>query len=167
MESRPTRNIFITRSVLSRIACTLLLLCGSALTVAYSAPGDSERGYFRISQSKESEKHDLDIVSLGSLSVRADRIAHFDLTRIKSLQHGDAWSINFGAGYHYQSLYLSLGVALGRNTDTDDNQFAYYPEAGLILDLTSELAATISIKRYHRLYREDDSVVMVGILIRQ
>jgi len=126
-----------------------------------------DKTYLRLAQSDESTEHDLEIVSIGSLALSADRVGHFDLTRIESVKNGDAYTLDFGGGYNYQGLYFSFGIALGRNGDTDENLFAYYPEVGLVLDVTNELAATISAKRYHRLYREDEMVVMIGLLVRQ
>lgn len=143
------------------------MMLSSVLSTAYAAGIQGERTYLRLAQVQESELHDLNIVSIGSLALNGDRVGHVDLTRIESVKNGDAYTLDFGGGYNYQGLYFSFGVALGHNSDTNDNFVAYYPEIGIALDITNELAATISAKRYHNLYREDEQVVMIGLLVRQ
>ena len=159
--------ITIALSVLSHFSLATLLSTGLVINDAWAGSAANERVYFKLAKVRESEEHDLDIVSAGMFKMRPDGVSFADLTRIESELNGDAWTLDFGGGYNYQGLYFAFGVALGRNTDTDDNLFAYYPEVGVALDVTRELAASISLKRYHRLYSEDEGIVMIGLLIRQ
>ena len=144
-----------------------LLFCLQTESIASSQP---DRNWLRLTQSKEEpEKHDLRINSIGALSLGKDMVGHIDLTSIRSDINGDAWTLDFGGGYAFNwdiSLYVSLGVALGYNTDASERIAAYYPEAGAVLELSRKLGLTISAKRYHRLYDETERVVLVGLVFR-
>ena len=128
-----------------------------------------DKNYLRIQKTQSSEKNDLVITSFGALAFTKDRAGHMDLTYIESDTHGNAVALDFGGGYVFNwdlSLFLGFGISLGYNRDKHDTIAAYYPEAGVTLDVTESFGITASVKRYHRLYGENDAVVMVGLIFR-
>ncbi|MDH5711181.1 MAG: DUF4421 domain-containing protein, partial [Gammaproteobacteria bacterium] len=131
---------------------------------------EPDRNWLRLTQSKdEPEIHDLAINSIGALSLGQEMVGHIDLTSIRSERNGNAVTLDFGGGYAFNwnvSLYVSLGIALGYNTDNSERIAAYYPEAGIVLDLTGKIGLTVSGKRYHRLYDEDERVILMGLVFR-
>ena len=95
--------------------------------------------------------------------------AHIDLTYLESVSKGNALTLDIGGGYVFNwdvSLYLGVGFAIGYNRDTKDTITAYYPEAGVVIDLTESLGLTISQKRYFNLYGQDEDVTMLGLVFR-
>jgi predicted porin len=129
----------------------------------------SDKYYLRIAKSKDSEKTDLDITSIGVLALQKNFVGHVDLHRLKSDINGNATTLDFGGGYVFNwdiSLYLSLGVSLGYNKDNSDYLTAYYPEVGIVADITKTFGITASTRRYHHLYEENENIVMIGLVFR-
>jgi hypothetical protein len=129
----------------------------------------SDKYYLRIAKSKDSEKTDLDITSIGVLAFQKNYVGYVDLNRLESDINGNATTLDFGGGYVFNwdvSLYLSLGASLGYNKTNSDRLAAYYPEIGIVADITKNLGITASTKRYHRLYEENENIIMIGIVFR-
>ena len=148
------------------IACLFLLFSVQLDICAKSQP---EKNWLRISQSKEDEKHDMTITNFGALVIGKKMVGHIDLTSLKSEINGDAWALDFGGGYAFNwdiSLFVSLGATLGHNSDTSDNIAAYYPEAGMVLELSKKLGLIVTTRRYHHLYEEDEKIIMMGLVFR-
>ena len=134
-----------------------------------NAMAEPDKKYLRIQQSQSSEKNDLKISSIGALVFTEDGAGHLDLTYLESDKHGDVLGLDFGGGYVFNwdlSLYLGLGVSLGYNRDKEDFNASYYPEASIILDITSTFGISGSVKRHQHLYGENDAVVMLGLVFR-
>jgi len=166
-------NIANNRYTVMHLLASLLLLIALAASAFPSMA--QEKSYLRFEKSKNLDEEDplnipdLDITSLGGLVFSEDKVAHVDLRRIESTKHGDATTFDIGAGYVFNwnlSLYLSLGFSLGYNTDSSDFTTAYYPEVGVVLDLTNSISISANAKRYMNLYEKEEDVYMIGILFR-
>jgi hypothetical protein len=97
-------------------------------------------------------------------------IGHVDLSYLDSDVNGGALALDFGAGLAYSwyvSPYISIGASLGYNWDNDETIAAYYPEVGIVADITRLFGMTISAKRYYSLYDEDENVYMLGLVFRK
>lgn len=129
----------------------------------------SDKYYLRIEKSKSAEEDDVDIKSIGMLAFKEQFIGHVDLKHLQSKLNGNGTTIDFGGGYVFNwgiSLYLSLGVSLGYNNDNSDYLTSYYPEAGIVADITRKIGVTVSTKRYHHLYAQNDNTIMMGLVFR-
>lgn len=129
----------------------------------------SDKYYLRLAKSKDSDKTDLDITSIGVLALQKNFVGHIDLHRLESDINGNATTLDFGGGYAFNwdiSLYLSLGVSVGYNTTNDDTIASYYPEVGVVADITKKFGITASTRRYHHLYEENENIVMFGLVFR-
>ncbi len=136
---------------------------------AAPAPVGTEKNYFRIENSTVYEETDPKITSVGVLGFDKDMVGHMDLTYIESIKDGKGLTLDAGAGYGfnwYVSMYLGLGIGLGYNWDNDEVIATYYPEAGVVIDITKSFGLTISKKRYFKLYGETEDVIMLGLVFR-
>lgn len=134
-----------------------------------SAIAAPDKNYLAIEHSISSDKNDIDITSLGMLSLK-DNIASFiKLSYLESDINGTGSTLDLGGGYTLNrdvSLYFLLGVSLGYNWDKDDYIAAYFPEVGIVMDFTKTFGITVSGKRYLNLYEEDEDIVMFGLVFR-
>lgn len=64
---------------------------------------------------------------------------------------------------HY---FLGLGISLGYNWDNEDFIATYYPEAGIVVDITKNFGLTVSKKRIFNLYGQDEDIIMLGLVFR-
>jgi hypothetical protein len=162
----PEKNTHCIHPYIKFPASILLLFFLLAGATVNSAPS---KNYLHIEQSKLSDENDLEITSLGALVFRGNKAGHINLTRLESKTNGDGLALEFGGGFVYNwdvSLFLGFGVTLGVNSDSDDSIAAYYPEIGVVMDITKTLGITASHRRYHNLYEENGDVVMLGLVFR-
>jgi hypothetical protein len=146
-----------------------LLLSFSLLSDAAANP-EPDKYYARIAHNISTDKNDLDVTSLGVVSLKNNMIGHADLTFLGSDQDGDALVLDLGAGLAfnwYVSPYLSIGVSLGYNWDRSEYIAAYYPEVGIIVDVTKAFGISFSGKRYYNLYDDDEDIIMLGLVFRK
>lgn len=97
-------------------------------------------------------------------------VGHADLSYLDSDTNGSAIALDFGAGLAfnwYVSPYLSIGASLGYNWDKDEAIAAYFPEVGVVVDMTESFGMTLSAKRYYSLYQEDEDIIMLGLVFRK
>ena len=154
----------------SRVLFTVSALLILFTHASVHARGESYKDYFRIEQNKPSETNDLKITSIGALVFKKNKMGHVDLTQLESDMNGKDIALEVGGGYVFNwkaSLYLGLGISLGYNTDNDDYIAAYFPEAGIVVDVTERFGISVSAKRYHHLHEEEDTVVMMGLVFRK
>lgn len=129
----------------------------------------SDKYYLQIEHSKSSEETDLDITSFGVLAFQEAFVGHIKMTHLESELNGNGLTLDFAGGYVFNwdiSLYVSFGVALGYNKDNSDYLAAYYPEAGIVADITKTFGITASTKRFHHLYKENENIIMFGLVFR-
>jgi hypothetical protein len=151
----------------ARLAVAILLFL-FMITEAVAGP-EPVKNYLRIEKNKSTDTDDLEIKSIGVLGFKNNSVGHVDLISLQSEKNGDGLALEFGGGYvfnWYISLFMGLGISLGYNSDIDDAITAYYPEAGIVVDITNKFGLTVSAKRYHRLYDENEVIVMMGLLFR-
>ena len=145
------------------------LLLSFLMLSGFSATAAPDKNYLAIEHSNSSDKNDIDITSVGMLSLK-DNIASFiKLSYLESDINGTGSTLDLGGGYTLNgniSLYLLLGVSLGYNWDKDDYIAAYFPEVGIVVDFTKTFGITVSGKRYFNLYEEDEDIVMLGLVFR-
>jgi hypothetical protein len=131
---------------------------------------EPDKYYFQIEKNKTSDKNDLDITSIGALSLKENMVGRVDLTYLESDTNGKALTLDLGAGFAFNwhlSPYISLGVALGYNWDKDEFIAAYFPEIGIVVDITKKFGITVSGKRYYNLYEENADIIMLGLVFRK
>jgi len=165
---RSTQSKYNLNIQTRRFAVCILL--SFIIVSSVSARTEAEKLYVRVAHSTTSDNHDLNITSLGMLSLKNNMIGYADLTYLKSDSEGKAAVLDLGFGLAYDwhvSPYLSIGASLGYNWDQDEYLAAYYPEAGLIVNVTNAWGFSISGRRYYSLYEEDEDVVMLGLVFRQ
>jgi len=134
-----------------------------------SATAAPDKNYLIIEHNLSSDKNDLDITSIGMLSLEGNMVGYGKLSYLESDINGKGSTLDFGGGYSFNgdvSLYLLLGVSLGYNWDRDDYIAAYFPEIGAVIDFTKNFGITVSGKRYFNLYEEDEDIVMLGLVFR-
>jgi len=126
--------------------------------------------YLQIERNMSSDNNDLDITSVGMLSLKNNMVGYARLSYLESELNGNGSTLDLGGGYSLNgdiSLYILLGVSLGYNWDKDDYITAYFPEVGIVLDITKTFGITVSGKRYFNLYDENEDVVMLGLVFRK
>ena len=134
-----------------------------------SAATAPDKYYFAIEHNISSDNNDLDITSVGMLSLKGNMAGYAKLSYLESGINGTGSTLDLGGGYSFNndvSLYLLLGVSLGYNWDKDDYIAAYFPEVGIVMDITKTFGITVSGKRYFNLYEEDEDIVMLGLVFR-
>ncbi len=152
------------------IQFTASILLSFSLFSDAAANPEPDKYYFRIAHNISTDKNDLDVTSLGAVSLKNNMIGHADLTYLGSDKDGDALVLDLGAGIAfnwYVSPYLSIGASLGYNWDKSDYIAAYYPEVGIIVDITKAFGITFSGRRYYNLYDEDEDIIMLGLVFRK
>ena len=135
-----------------------------------SATAAPDKHYLAIEHSISSDKNDLDITSVGMLSLKGNMAGYAKLSYLESDINGTGSTLDLGGGYSFNndvSLYLLLGVSLGYNWDKDDYIAAYFPEVGIVMDITKTFGIMVSGKRYFNLYEEDEDIVMFGLMFRK
>lgn len=151
-----------------QFAAAILLFVASLSGV--TANPQPEKYYFRIAHGTSTDTDDLSVTTLGVVSLKNNMIGHVDLNYLNSDMNGDALALDFGAGLAfnwYVSPYISIGATLGYNWDIDEAIAAYFPEVGIIADITKKFGIVLSAKRYYSLYEEDDDVIMLGLVFRK
>jgi hypothetical protein len=141
----------------------------SGLLLIGNAQAAQDKSYLRIEQSKPSDKNDLTITTIGGLIFEDIMQAHVDLSYLDSDLNGQGATLDFGGGYVFNwnvSMFLGIGISLGYNWDDEGVIATYYPEAGIVVDITKNFGLTVSAKRIYNLYNQDEDVIMLGIVYR-
>lgn len=134
----------------------------------FAAPAQ-DKNYLLLEHNMSSDKSDLDVSSIGMLSLKDNKAGYAKLSYLESDSDGKATTLDLGGGVAVNSdisFFLMLGVALGYNWDKDDTIAAYFPEVGIVLDITQRFGLTVSGKRYFNLYEDDEDVIMLGLVFR-
>jgi len=134
-----------------------------------SAIAEPGKHYLAIEKNIYSDENDLDIISVGMLSLEDNIASLIKLSYLNSDINGEGGTLDLGGGYTYNagvSLYVLFAVSLGYNWDTEDTIAAYFPEAGIVMDFTDSFSISVSGKRYFNLYEKDEDIVMFGLLFR-
>lgn len=146
------------------------LLLSLLMFVSASVLAESNKYYLAIEHNMSSDKSDLDITSLGMLSLKGNIVSAIKLSYLGSDVNGDGSTLDLGGGYAFNgraSLYFLVGASLGYNWDEDDYIAAYFPEVGVVMDFTDTFGVTVSGKRYFNLYEEDENFIMLGLVFRK
>jgi hypothetical protein len=148
-----------------RRALAVFHLCVTlSLPVAQAA--DAEVSMLHLAQRKQSEG-DPTITLIGAFATRGTTAAHFDLAQYRDAVKGEAWAMEFGAGYLIPTqvnVFAGGGIVAGYRRQDGDFFGAYYPEAGAVIALTPALGVSASKKRYFKLFQEVEDVVMFGVV---
>lgn len=137
----------------------------------YFVPGivlgaDTEGTFLRIERSKQTESG-LRITAIGGFGLKGRKVGHVDLSYIESVNNGDGLAMDIGADFAIRAgvtFFVGGGFLLGYNWDKSDYIAAYYPEAGIIVNITKTFGVTVSRKRYFNLYDRTENVTMIGFL---
>lgn len=146
------------------------LLLSFFMFSSVSAIAAPNKYYLAIEHNIASDKNDLDITSVGMLSLKGNIVSSLKLSYLESGINGTGSTLDLGGGYAFNggvSLYLLLGASLGYNWDHEDYIAAYFPEIGIVMDFTKTFGITVSGKRYFNLYEEDEDIVMLGLVFRK
>ena len=111
------------------------------------------------------------MTSLGLIGFDNNMSGSLDLSFLESPVHGNALVVNGGAGYGfkwYVSFYAGLGITLGYNLDEEEFIAGYYPDVGIVVDITKSFGISMSGRRYFNVYDGSDSedVIMLGFVFR-
>lgn len=137
---------------------------------AVNARPEPDKTYLRIEQNKSSEKNDLKINSIGALLFIKTTQGYIDLSYLESDIQGNELALDLGGGYVFNwdvSLFLGLGISLGYNGNKEDLIGAYYPEAGIVWDVTESFGITASAKPIYQRYEENEDIIMLGLVFRE
>lgn len=151
-----------------RLIATILL--SFVLLSGVTASPQKDKLYFRIGYGATPDTNDLSVSSLGVVSLKNNMIGHADLSYLDSDMDGSALALDFGAGIAYNwyvSPYISVGASLGYNWDNDETIAAYFPEVGIVADITKSFGMSLSARRYYSLYEEDEDVIMLGLVFKK
>lgn len=154
--------VFMARHVF--IFSILMLLVFQA---SNSMAGD-DKGFFQIESSVHATETDLTVTSIGALVFENHMVGKVNLNYLRSDLDGDAVTLDMGGGVALRgmvSLFLTLGLSAGYNWEKENAVTAYYPEIGLVAEMTNKIGVSLSGKRYINLYEEDEDVVMLGLLV--
>ena len=147
-------------------AICLFLICLSGV----AAVAQPDKYYLRIGHGESHDSNEINVTTLGVVSLKDNMVGHFDLSYLDSDTNGQAAALEFGAGFAfnwYVSPYLSIGASLGYNWDKDEAVAAYFPELGVVVDVTKRFGITFSGRRYYSLYQEDEDIIMLGLVFRK
>jgi len=150
--------------LIATISLSFVLLSG------VTADPQKDKYYLRIGYGASSGTNDLSVASIGAVSLKNLMIGHVDLSYLDSDMDGSALALDFGAGIAYNwhvSPYISIGASLGYNLDNDETIAAYFPEVGILADITSSFGMSLSARRYYSLYEEDEDVIMFGLVFKK
>jgi hypothetical protein len=145
---------------------TALFLSVVLLSCVTAGP-QKDKYYFRIGYGTAPDTNDLNVSSLGVVSFKNNMMGHVDLSYLDSDMNGSALALDFGAGLAYNwyvSPYITIGASLGYNWDSDETIAAYFPEVGIVADITKTFGMSFSARRYYSLYEEDEDVFMIGLV---
>ena len=162
--NKNTRNNHRYTQLKASLLLSLFMLSSVSVTAA------PDKNYLAIEHNLASDDNDLDITSVGMLSLKGNMAGFAKLSYLGSDINGKGSTLDLGGGYSFNgdvSLYLLLGVSLGYNWDKDDYIAAYFPEVGIVMDFTKTFGITVSGKRYFNLYEEDEDIVMLGLVFRK
>ncbi|HHI92171.1 MAG TPA: hypothetical protein ENK04_01470 [Gammaproteobacteria bacterium] len=140
----------------------LLLLFTPGLTFGEG----TGKNFLRIEKSTQSDT-DLSITSIGGFGFNDGKIGHADLLYIKSVNEGDGLAMDAGAAYAFNAgaaFFVGGGFLLGYNWDKNGIIGAFYPEAGIAVNITKSLGITLGAKRYFNLYDDTENIIMFGLL---
>jgi len=146
-----------------RILFFLLLVFVPCLTFGANA-GEN---FLRIEKSTQSDA-DPHIISIGGFGFGDGAIGHVDLSYIESVNEGDALGMDAGADFAFTAgatFFVGGGFLLGYNWDKNGIISAFYPEAGVAVNITKSLGVTFTTKRYFNLYDNTENVIMFGLLL--
>lgn len=145
----------------------LIIILGMLLVGVVQSASAAEATLLNIAQRNTSEG-DPGITSIGVFSTETGTAAHFDLVQYNDASKGEAWSVEFGAGYLLPTqvnLFIGGGVVMGYRRQGGEYFSAWYPEAGAVLQLLPGLGVSVSKKRYQKLFKEVEDVVMFGVVL--
>jgi len=157
-----------TRKLCARFVVSIVLF--SSLLLAVNAQAEQNKNYLRIEQSKSTDKNDIKVSTIGALVFIENTQGHIDLSYLQSDFYGDEWAVDLGGGYVFTwdvSLYLGLGVSLGYNKTNEDYIGAYYPEVGVVFDLSESFGISVSGKRFYNRFDDYEDIVMFGLVFRE
>ena len=146
------------------------LFLSVVLLSGVTASPEKDKYYLRIGYGTSHDTDDLSVSSLGVVSLKNNMIGHVDLSYLDSDMNGSALALDFGAGLAYNwyvSPYISIGASLGYNWDNDETIAAYFPEVGIVADITKTFGMSLSARRYYSLYEEDEDVIMFGLVFQK
>lgn len=63
-------------------------------------------------------------------------------------------------------IVFGVRISLGYNLDDEDFIATYYPEAGIVVEITNNFGLTVSKKRIFNLYGRDEDIIMLGLVFR-
>lgn len=130
---------------------------------------NTDDNFLRLERSQQNDAIGLQVTSLGVFGLNAGKIGHVELSYIESDIDGDGLALEFGGGASYHAgatFFLGIGFTLGYNSDRNDFMNAYYPEVGVLVQITKKLGLIATGKRYYSLYDSVDgeNIVMLGLL---
>lgn len=134
-------------------------------TLVFAAPKEST--LLRIERRNPSEGEP-EITNVGAFGAGGGKYAHLDVSYLKSKKDGNGWGLDVGGGYLLPTtaiLYLGAGFLLGDNVEQHKLIDAFYPEVGVIINVTSEFGISASKKRYFHLNGRTEDVIMLGIVM--
>ena len=165
--------MFISLNKRTKVSCVqfvVSILLSFFLLSGASVRAEPDKNYLRIEQNKSSEDNDLKISSIGALAFKKNTQGHIDLSYLESDIYGNESALDLGGGYVFNwnvSLFLGLGISLAYNHDKNDFVGAYYPEAGIVWDLTKKFGITISTKRFYNRFEKNEDIIMMGLVFRE
>ncbi len=146
-----------------------IALCGVLLFSGALPVNAAEVSMLYLAQRKHSEG-DPTISTLGAFAFQEGTAAHFDIAQYNDAIKGEAWAIEFAAGYLIPTqvqLYAGVGMVAGYRRRGGDFFGAYYPEVGIVIPVSQGIGVTASTKRYNRLFKQIEDVVMFGIVLTE
>jgi hypothetical protein len=149
---------------LARFTFKILMI---VLVPVSNSMATADKGYLRIESTVYSEESSLNVTSIGALIFENNLTGNANISYLDSALNGSAATLDLGGGFVLRgriSLLLLLGVSVGYNWDTDDLVTAYYPEIGLVTEITSKIGISLSGKRYISLYEKQEDVIMLGFV---
>lgn len=149
----------------------ILLLC---LIMPLETILAAETTLLRIEQRKESEGFPR-VTTIGAfgIGIGNGKMAHMDISymenerdAVSGAKPGNAWGFELGVGYLIPTqvtLFIGGGFLLAMQKG--DFIKTYFPEAGILFQVSDGVALTASKKRYMKLHGDTEDVIAFGLAL--
>jgi len=143
--------------------CVLFLLIPYTLVFG----NETENAYLALETNKPSKDGPL-VVSIGAFGVGSGKGTHINLAYIEARNKEKSVVLDLGVSVALKrsifTIYVGGGGLVGYNGSREKLVRGYYPEAGILIDITKKFGLIASGKRYINLFSETEDVVMLGLL---
>ncbi len=128
---------------------------------------ETENAYLALETNKRSKDGPL-LVSIGAFGVGNDKGTHINLVYLEAPNKEKSAALDLGVSVALKrsifTIYVGGGGLIGYNGSREKLVRGYYPEVGILIDITKKFGLIASGKRYINVFPETEDVVMLGLI---